>query len=259
MEAVSQLVAPSRSRERCVGCLQFCTGDCDRDRTVDVGELVRGTRIALGLDPASSCFTPGPQHVLGIADLIVAVNNALFGCPDLTPRATPTSTPPPPATPSPRSTVSRDNEIGATFLADARTVCGGRTSLFEDAFGLSCEPGRGHRLRWSARVFPSAEDALADFESRLVGWDVAEADFHGYRSASWSPPGIIAQHRYDNFVWVADCIVVSSNSFNDTPLTSLPDLETASERMLDWVEEYLLPQCPADEGRMCAPARHDLR
>jgi hypothetical protein len=60
-----------------------CPGDCDRDGQVTVGELITGTRIALGMEIASSCTAfhcdgaPAPT----IACLTRAVLSALHGCP----------------------------------------------------------------------------------------------------------------------------------------------------------------------------------
>jgi hypothetical protein len=60
-----------------------CSGDCDGDGAVTVGELITGTRIALGMEIASSCTAfhcdgaPAPT----IACLTRAVLSALHGCP----------------------------------------------------------------------------------------------------------------------------------------------------------------------------------
>jgi hypothetical protein len=60
-----------------------CLGDCDRDGQVTVGELITGTRIALGMEIATSCTAfhcdgaPAPT----IACLTRAVLAALNGCP----------------------------------------------------------------------------------------------------------------------------------------------------------------------------------
>lgn len=58
-----------------------CVGDCTGNRVVTVDEIIRGVRIVLGELPLSNCpaFDSGSGTV-GIADLIAAVNNVLFGC-----------------------------------------------------------------------------------------------------------------------------------------------------------------------------------
>ena len=60
-----------------------CTGDCNGDHTVTVDELVAGVRIALSEQTADTC-RPLDRRRTGtvtIAELIVAVNRALAGCP----------------------------------------------------------------------------------------------------------------------------------------------------------------------------------
>jgi hypothetical protein len=65
-----------------IGELAPCVGDCSGNRVVTVDEIIRGVRIVLGELPLSNCpaFDSGSGTV-GIADLIAAVNNVLFGCP----------------------------------------------------------------------------------------------------------------------------------------------------------------------------------
>ena len=94
---------------------QPCVGDCDDNREVSIDELLRGVNIVLGLLPASACpaFDQASGSTVGISDLIVAVINALNGCPSPvdtpTPEATGTPTAPDPtstpsATPAPTLT-----------------------------------------------------------------------------------------------------------------------------------------------------------
>lgn len=78
-----------------------CVGDCNDDGAVTVGELIAGVNIDLGkafLDvcPALSCET-GPRVYIDC--LVLAVYNALYGCPasarataTVTPSFTPTAT-----------------------------------------------------------------------------------------------------------------------------------------------------------------------
>lgn len=55
-----------------------CLGDCDGDRVVDVAELLRGVRIALGDAPRALC--PAGGSGFWIDGLIGSVRNALLGC-----------------------------------------------------------------------------------------------------------------------------------------------------------------------------------
>jgi len=62
-----------------------CLGDCDRNGTVAVHELVLAVSIALGKLPMSSCDAidgnPHDDHA-AINELVEAVSNALYGCPE---------------------------------------------------------------------------------------------------------------------------------------------------------------------------------
>ena len=57
-----------------------CVGDCDGDGRIAIAELVRGVGLALG-NPVPPCadFDPDGNGV-GIAELVKAVNGALYGC-----------------------------------------------------------------------------------------------------------------------------------------------------------------------------------
>jgi hypothetical protein len=55
-----------------------CLGDCDGDRVVDVAELLRGVRIALGEAPRSLC--PAGGVGASVFELVGSVRNALLGC-----------------------------------------------------------------------------------------------------------------------------------------------------------------------------------
>jgi hypothetical protein len=66
-----------------VGRAQDCGGDCDGNGSVGITELIRGVNIALGvlgIDVCRSFDTNGDDEVR-VNELIVAVNNALNGCP----------------------------------------------------------------------------------------------------------------------------------------------------------------------------------
>jgi len=59
-----------------------CVGDCDRDGSVSVSELVTATRIVLGSWEFSRCAAADPDGngVIGIEELVSAVDASLHGC-----------------------------------------------------------------------------------------------------------------------------------------------------------------------------------
>jgi len=58
-----------------------CVGDCDGTGTVVINELVLGVNIVLGHQPASACLAfANSLGVVGIAQIIQGVNNAMNGC-----------------------------------------------------------------------------------------------------------------------------------------------------------------------------------
>ena len=72
-----------------------CAGDCDNNRIVTVGELVRCVNIALGTAQSTDCpaCDADSDGTVTIDEVIGAVNNALTGClPLASPIPTPTST-----------------------------------------------------------------------------------------------------------------------------------------------------------------------
>ena len=60
-----------------------CPGDCDGNGSVNIGELIRGVRIALGQSDVSNCeaFDTNGDGLVRIGELIQAVRSALNGCP----------------------------------------------------------------------------------------------------------------------------------------------------------------------------------
>jgi hypothetical protein len=62
-------------------CL-VCVGNCNGDGRVEIGELIIGVNIALGLRPLDDCrsFDANGNGAVQVAELIRAVNNALNGC-----------------------------------------------------------------------------------------------------------------------------------------------------------------------------------
>jgi FG-GAP-like repeat len=73
---------------------QPCTGNCDADDRVAVGEIVVGVNLALGLLPLTACpiFDRDGNGAIQIDELIVAIDFSLRGCP-ATPVPTASSTP----------------------------------------------------------------------------------------------------------------------------------------------------------------------
>ncbi len=61
---------------------QFCTGDCDASERVTVAELVRSVRLALGESIPSTCLAADRNldDSVSIDELMLSVNNSLFGC-----------------------------------------------------------------------------------------------------------------------------------------------------------------------------------
>src|SRR5262245_56228650 len=78
------LFAGRASAQICTGdCV--CVGDCNSDGRVTIDELIRGVVILLGaIVPPPMCDALDANHdgQIQINELILAVNNALLGCPD---------------------------------------------------------------------------------------------------------------------------------------------------------------------------------
>jgi hypothetical protein len=74
------VVSPSYQIE--IGAAAACPGDCEGDRQVTIGDLVRGASIALGNTPLDSCpsFDVDGSGSVTIDELLAAVNAALLGC-----------------------------------------------------------------------------------------------------------------------------------------------------------------------------------
>ncbi|MEO8605664.1 MAG: hypothetical protein ABI629_24055 [bacterium] len=61
-----------------------CTGDCNGDREVGIGELISGVNIALAVAPVADCpaLDRDGDGAVDVSELIAAVRNALSGCTD---------------------------------------------------------------------------------------------------------------------------------------------------------------------------------
>jgi hypothetical protein len=62
---------------------QSCTGDCNANGQVTINELLVGVNIALEQLPLATCpaFDENDSRAVEVNELIVAVSNALSGCP----------------------------------------------------------------------------------------------------------------------------------------------------------------------------------
>jgi hypothetical protein len=76
---------------RPTGTPRACIGDCTADGHVDIYELVTAVDLALGYTSVADCSAGYANAQPDVADIIIAVNNALYGCqpspalPDLVP------------------------------------------------------------------------------------------------------------------------------------------------------------------------------
>jgi hypothetical protein len=93
--------------------MPVCACDCDENGFVTVDELVNCVGIALGVRDLSSCPSAdvGDEPAVTVDELVLAVRNALEGCPSL-----PTATPEPPTrsptvSPSPTPTSASENDV----------------------------------------------------------------------------------------------------------------------------------------------------
>jgi hypothetical protein len=97
-----------------------CGGDCNDDRVVTVDELVLGIDIMLGRLTLLQClvFDVSEDGHVSVDELLIAVDNAMQGCPPSlatpTPTATATQTSIPPQSPTPSATLSPTADGTAT-------------------------------------------------------------------------------------------------------------------------------------------------
>ncbi len=126
-----------------------CPGDCDGGGSVTINELIRGVNIALGTAAPEDCpaFDTDDSGGVTIDELIAAVNNALTGCPEPTPTATP-SGPTPTVTP---------NRLTLAPIGDRTVALGSTLSLDLSAF----DP-QGRTLAFSAAPVPLPANARLD-------------------------------------------------------------------------------------------------
>ena len=96
-----------------------CVGDCGGDGEVTITELIRGVSIAVGTTPLDECraFDRNSDGEVRVDELVLAVKNALEGCPAAAPTPTP-GIPTPTPTRSPTMTSQLELfDVGANFFS----------------------------------------------------------------------------------------------------------------------------------------------
>ena len=146
---------------------QPCTGDCNRDGSVTVDELILAADIELGASPWSSCATvdANADGQVEINELVLAIGQALNGCagPAVTPSATtsptlsavpsasstPTVTPVDTVTATPSTTLTptaTETPTVSSTLTPTATLAGGAISIADavarDARGVAVRLGQ---------------------------------------------------------------------------------------------------------------------
>jgi len=138
--------------------LATCVGDCDGSVSVTIEELIQGTNIALATTGVEACpeFDVDGSRTVTIEELVAAVGNALDGCSQETPTATPTSTQapsaPPTVTPTRPQGLLRLEPIG-----DQTVALGSLLTLT-----LRAAQGGGKRVTFSASPVPLPSHAALD-------------------------------------------------------------------------------------------------
>ena len=66
------------------GALAQCVGDCDGDGMVRIAEIIRGVSVALGRADITDCapLDRNRDDRVTVAELVLAVKNAIGGCPE---------------------------------------------------------------------------------------------------------------------------------------------------------------------------------
>jgi hypothetical protein len=114
-----------------------CVDDCNGDGMVRINEIIVGLNIALGNAPISECPAadcPQPLPGIFVNCAVIAVNNALNGCP-----AGPTPTPAPPQLALSLEAAALAGEQGFSFVARLRHR-GGATVSYRVGCTARCRP-----------------------------------------------------------------------------------------------------------------------
>jgi hypothetical protein len=198
---------------------QVCTGDCNGDTAVTIGELIRAVNIALGLVPLEDCaaIDVNDNREADIAELIQAVGRALLNCPPtptqvltatasmtptLTPTPTTTSTPtevatstpshtPPETTSSPTTTIVFPDVSGTWREEPLQLV----SSTCLEIIALAFADELAQR--------PPCDHQVSSFQDRVTVVDCAERAVVGNVDAR----GIITYALPDQTGLIENCVV----------------------------------------------------
>ncbi len=193
-----------------------CIGDCNGDGLVAINELITGVNIDFGRDLPEVCFAlecePGP--LVYVHCLVLAVYNALYGCP---PSAHPTATLMPSPTPTP-------------------------TALIEPSVTVSPVVRTGFTLDGCVDEFPPEEGAACGQIGAPVRLDplglvwTTDVDYVGFHFTN-VPPG--------------DYVLSVIEGCN--PWGCWPDVPVAITDHDVVVDIPLIPYIPAPEPKWCCP------
>ncbi len=127
-----------------VGAGPACVGDCARNGTVTIDDLITGVNIALGTQAVSACTAMDfdGDGTVTVSELLLAVVNALDGCsPTQTPAGTGTVTPPIVATASPTNSPPPPTPTSTPIPSVSMHFCDLPGSVQSTAPGVSVVPG----------------------------------------------------------------------------------------------------------------------
>jgi hypothetical protein len=189
-----------------------CLGDCDRDGTVTVDEILAGVAVALGLVETSRCpgFDGNGDVIVQVDEILGAVDHALHGCPAPGPTATPTPTRTPSATPTP---LPEDPAERVIALAAPRVCWIGGDSVegggVERRSFYCFTAGHGGNVRLSG---PHAEPPVIDPN----GPEVVEFAGGMLRIRESPHPSTGAAGLVQTWIWWRDCWRLDGYVSDDT-------------------------------------------
>ena len=144
MAAAGMALRPAAAAAQAV-----CTGDCDDDGSVMVGEVVTGVAQALGIAPIQLCyaFDRNADGAVSIDELLAAVRSLLDGCPPAPVPFTAALDADGPALIITSAGALRGEAVYAVVVTDGVTDSSGRSVQASAAFrrleGISASPGDG--------------------------------------------------------------------------------------------------------------------
>lgn len=220
---------------------QPCPGDCDNDQTVQVSELVTIVSLALQSTSPDACAAGdlNGNHTIDVAELIASVDSALRGCIDTPLTPSPTAT----VAPTARPTLSADSALYREFDSVSRGAClRDRVQILEGLLSFGCTTGRGHNASLTIETFPDLETADARFEE--LASPGAPTEYKEFPAVYWEegaqfPPFQPREH----LVWLANCVVVNVQSFNESPYGAVSDARELSDIMVSWIRGYVARSC----------------